>query len=86
MTTPIPSNTSEHVTDLYLDQLEALREEITVAMLAISKNSIRVLDASLWRQEVLCVSLARLLEHVRGTAIDGKTMSRMQSATAAFNT
>ena len=70
----------------YLRQLELLRAEMNDAILAISGNSLQALEESLWRQEVLCVSLKRLLQSLHDTRIDSAILVRMQSATTALHT
>lgn len=71
--------------DVYLEQLESLRGEMNAAMLAISGNSLRSLEESLWRQEVLCVSLKRLLQSMQGTRMESTALTRMRSAATALH-
>lgn len=65
---------------LYLEQLNQLRDEITRSMQAIAGNSLQVLEESLWRQEILCVSLQRLLRFIAGGHPDSAAMNRIRSA------
>lgn len=51
--------------DLCLERIEALRQEITRAIAAISGDTLGDLEESLWRQEVLCVGLKHLLPELR---------------------
>lgn len=67
--------------DLYLQQLESMREEMSRSMQAISGNSLQVLEESLWRQEVLCVSLQRLVRAMVGQDPRSAAMARVRSAT-----
>ena len=67
--------------DLYVQQLEFLREEMTRSMRAISGNSLQVLEESLWRQEVLCVSLQRLVRALGSGNAGSAAMARVRSAT-----
>ncbi len=71
--------------DLYFQQLEWLREEMHTAMLSISSNSLQVLESSLWKQEVLCVSLKHLVQSMQGSMLGGNAMVRVQSATMALS-
>lgn len=68
--------------ELYVQQLESMREEISRSMQAISGNSLQVLEESLWRQEVLCVSLQRLVRAMVGQDPRSPAMARIRSATA----
>ncbi len=70
--------------EAYLHQLGALHEEIHAAMLAISGNSLPELEQSLWRQEVLCVSLKHLTHSMGPASVEGSLMLRIQTATAAL--
>lgn len=70
--------------ELYLHQLEQLRHEMSTAMLAISGNSLRVFEESLWRQQVLCISLKRLLQSLQVATLDNGAMARIHSATEAL--
>lgn len=71
--------------EAYLQQLASLREEMASAMLAISGDSISVLEESLWRQQVLCVSLKRLLQQVQNAKVDSECMNRIRAATVALH-
>lgn len=71
--------------EVYLQQLALLREEMATAMLGISGNSLSVLEESLWKQQVLCVSLKRLLQMLQGAQIDSDCMARIRSATSALH-
>ena len=71
-----PKQTPEEV---QLAQVHSLQQEISVAISAISGNSLGALEESLWRQEVLCTSLKRLLQTL-GRGTDSTTMIRMRSA------
>ena len=62
-----------------LAEIDSLGREISVAISAISGNSLRALEESLWRQEVLCTSLKQLLQTL-GRSTDSTTMIRMRSA------
>jgi hypothetical protein len=44
----------------YLQQMQALAQEMTVAINAISGNALSVLEESIARQEMLCASLATM--------------------------
>ena len=66
----------------YLQQLELVREEISRSMQAVSGNSLQVLEESLWRQEVLCVSLQRLVRAMVGSSSSSAAMARVHAATA----
>ena len=68
-----------------LDQIDLLKGEINAAMLAIAGNALRPLQESLWRQEVLCVSLKRLLQLLRGTNCKPDAIDRIRAATAALH-
>ena len=68
----------------YLEQLDAMREEFCRSMLAISGNSLQVFEDSLRRQEVLCVSLTRLLQTVQGPSVDPGALTSIQSASNAL--
>ncbi len=74
-----PITTNE---ELYLQQVEWLRGEIERAVQAISANTLQVLEESLWRQEVLCVSLQRVVRTMVGTSVNSATMARVRKATA----
>ena len=80
-----PEQTHPRSEDAYIEQTTLLREEINAAMLAISGNSLQVLEESLWRQEVLCTSLRRLLQALQGEAIDSASMARIRSSTLALH-
>ena len=67
-----------------LQQLESLRTEIGQAMTAISGNSLQALEESLWRQEVLCVSLKRLMQTLPEGEAGSSAMIRIRSTTAAL--
>ena len=71
-----PKQTREEVP---LAEINSLHHEISVAISAVSGNSLRALEESLWRQEVLCTSLKQLL-HTLGRSNDSATMIRMRSA------
>ncbi len=86
MLTEQQNRVAAHDGEAYLEQLELLRAEMNDAMLAISGNSLQALEESLWRQEVLCVSLKRLLQSLQGAQIDSTILVRMQSATTALHT
>ena len=74
-----------HVRDqAYSYQLETLREEIQVALSAISGNALGALQDSLWRQEVLCAGLNRLLHSLQETGVDLSALHRMRAATASL--
>lgn len=79
-----PSPAQGH--EAYLEEVELLRDEISTAMLAISENTLEALEQSLWRQQVLCVSVKRLLESIHRTEIDSAAMTRVRSATTALHT
>ena len=70
--------------DNCLQQLESLRTEIGAAMTAISGNSLQALEESLWRQEVLCVSLKRLVQTLPEGDSSSSAMIRIRSTTAAL--
>ncbi len=72
--------------ELYLEQLDVLREEIGSAMAAISGNSLGALEESLWRQEILCVSLTRLLQAASEGNLNGTALIRMRSTMTALHT
>jgi hypothetical protein len=65
-------------------QLDSLRHEIGDAMAAISGNSLRSLEESLWRQEILCVSLKRLLQTLEGSHLSASAMARVHSTMTAL--
>ncbi len=77
---------ADHEGEAYLQQLDLLRAEMSDAMLAISGNSLQALEESLWRQEVLCVSLKRLLQSLQQAQLDSSVMVRMRSAATALHT
>lgn len=72
--------------DDYLQQAMLLEGEMKAAMQAISSNSLQALEESLWRQEVLCVSLKRMLQTVQSAPADTEVMLRMRSASSALHT
>lgn len=53
-------------------------------MLAISGNSLTIFEDSLWRQEVLCLSLTRLLQSIQGTSVESDALASIQAATSAL--
>ena len=71
--------------EVYTHQLETLRQEIHVAMSAISGNALGALEDSLWRQEVLCASLNRLLQSLQETKIGPSALHRMQATTISLH-
>ena len=70
---------------VYTHQLETLRQEIHVAMSAISGNALGALEDSLWRQEVLCASLNRVLQSLQGAKIGPSALHRMQATAASLH-
>lgn len=79
------TNTSGEV---YLQQVDALRNEIGEAMAAISCNRLQAFEESLWRQEILCVGLKRLLGAAERSASGDAGLaalgSRIQSSMTAL--
>ena len=71
--------------EAYLQQLDTLREEVGYAMSAISGNTLQALEESLWRQEVLCVGLGRMLQTLGGTPLPNGAADRMKDAMAALH-
>ena len=71
--------------EAYLEEVEELRSEIAAAMRAISGNSLQVLEESLWRQEVLCTSLTRLLQAMQAGGETPASMNRVHAATHALH-
>ncbi len=69
----------------FLEQLDAMRGEVSSSMLAISGNSLKALEESLWRQEVLCVSLNRLLESLDRRTVEPSSVTLIQTTTAALH-
>jgi hypothetical protein len=69
----------------FLGEFDALREELNTAMLAISGNSLAALERSLWRQEVLCVSLQRLSQSLDPESMESPLMARIGKANAALH-
>lgn len=67
--------------DDYLQEIESLHEEVHTAMFAIGANSWPSLETSLWRQEVLCVSLKRLVQSLQLTQLGANALARVQSVT-----
>ena len=67
--------------DQYLLQVALLREEISNATLAIAGNYIEALEECLWRQEVLCTSLKRLLQVIEENG-SSRAHAHMLDATA----
>ena len=72
--------------EAYLEQLNFMRAELSAAMVAISGNSLQALEESLWKQEVLCVGLNRLLQTLGRTPVDDAVRSSILSATADLQT
>ena len=69
----------------YCQQLHSMRDEMSASMLAISSNSLHAFEESLRRQEVLCLSLTRLLQVVGGTEADTSALVSIRSATTALH-
>ena len=70
---------------VYCHQLETLRDEIRVAMSAISENALGTLENSLWRQEVLCTGLTRLLQSLQDANLGPSTLERVQVTAASLH-
>ena len=68
----------------YVQRIRELEAEISAAILAISDGSLDALEESLWKQQVLCVTLQRLLESLRAKGVEPDAMVRMRSATVAL--
>ena len=85
MTNPVVALSSRDQTDEVVEQLASLRDEMSTAMLAISGDSIGILEESLWKQEVLCVSLKRLLQTIQGAGADAVSLIRIQNAMSALH-
>lgn len=66
--------------ELCLQQIESLREEIGYAMQAVSGNRLRSFEDSLWKQEVLCVSLKHLLYSLQEVSLSQEAMARVRQA------
>ena len=71
--------------DSYVAEVRRLQDEMAAAMSAISSNSLQVLEESLWRQQVLCTSLRRLLHVVQGATVSPAVSRHMCEATSALH-
>ena len=83
--TPLPTRDSTHQGTAYLGDLEALREEVQLAVHAISTNSLAALEASLWRQEVLCVGLKHLSQSIDPHLLETSLRARIEVASTALH-
>lgn len=69
---------------VYLEQTEALREEMQAAMLAIAGDRLHVLEESLWRQQVLCTSLKHLSHSLASDQVESSLMLRIRESSTAL--
>lgn len=84
----------DQIASAYLQQLQELASEISVATEAIASNALPRLQSSVSRQEMLCASLADMAKTMEPalrapvaeatSAIDSEMQSRIQAATAAL--
>ena len=82
---PLPTRNRTQPGTAYLGDLEALRDEVQVAVQAISTNSLAALEASLWRQEVLCVGLKHLSHTIDPNAVETSLRTRIEAASTALH-
>ena len=80
MTTPT-QRTHTFDEEAYLQQLELMREEIGRSMQAVAGNSLSEFEESLWRQEVLCVSLRRLVRAMVRATPSSSALARIFTVT-----
>lgn len=82
----------DRIASAYLEQLQELATEISVATEAIAANALPKLQSSVSRQEMLCASLASMAKTIgsmpsspnqQNPEIDTAMQSRIQAATAA---
>ncbi len=71
--------------EVCLHALDALRHEIDEAMSAVSANTLQALEESLWRQEVLCVGLKRMLGTLQGNSLQNGATDRIKAAMTALH-
>lgn len=80
MTNPVkPSHVPDE--DLYLEQLAELSSAVSDALFAIGGDSVEQLEDSLWRQQILCVTLQRSLQNLSSK---GLSRSALQHVIHAF--
>jgi hypothetical protein len=60
--------------------LQNLQHEIQTSVGALSRNNLREFELSLWRQEMVCSNLRRLLASGDILAADGKSVSTFNDA------
>ncbi len=69
----------------YLQQLTWMEQEIKTAMLAVATNSVQALELSLTKQEVLCISLTRLVSSFSTPDLDGSILQQVKEATISLS-
>ena len=70
--------------ELCLQYTRELKDEIRTAILAISEDCLDALEESLWRQQVLCVSLRRLLDTPLALSAEAHQAAEIHNATASL--
>jgi hypothetical protein len=80
------SNPASKEQELCLQHLEALQREVKIAVSAIAHNSLPEFEQSLWRQEMLCAGLKRLLLAVRRSTREIDDLGRLQAAGGRLRT
>ena len=79
------TDTDSGKTAAYLQQLAWMEQEIKAAMLALATNSVQALELSLAKQEVLCISLTRLVSFFSTPDLDGSLLQQVKEATISLN-